>query len=384
MADNVAITAGAGTSVATDDIGGAHFQRVKLVQGADGTNDGDTGFFNPLNVNAYGPGSIDSFGHLVVGNVNNQIDIQFYRSDGSVGDLVTETNANGGTATATNGMATFAATTTASSQAKGVTTETTTYTAGAEVYAIFTAAFTGTGSGTSYHRIGLFDTNNGFFIGSEGGTLGVTVRKGASDTQTAKASFNKDTLAAASGSRFTRAGTAESIDLTKLNVWRIRFGWVGSAPINFDVLAPDGNWVNFHTIRQPNNAAVPSINTADLPFTCDVNSGNSSTALSILTNCWCAGTTAQQGKLSATLKTSDYAELVRAVVTGYSTAGGGAFVNLKVTPSGAASVDASGTATGATSFAKAEDDASANADVGVPAMAVRKATPANTSGADGD
>lgn len=41
-------------------------------------------------------------------------------------------------------------------------------------------------------------------------------------------------------------------------------------------------------------------------------------------------------------------------------------------------------ANGATSIAKAEDDASANADVGVPAMAVRKATPANTSGTDGD
>ena len=41
-------------------------------------------------------------------------------------------------------------------------------------------------------------------------------------------------------------------------------------------------------------------------------------------------------------------------------------------------------AAAATSIAKAEDAASADADVGVPAMAVRKATPANTSGADGD
>lgn len=33
MADNVAITAGTGTSVATDDVGGVHFQRMKLVDG---------------------------------------------------------------------------------------------------------------------------------------------------------------------------------------------------------------------------------------------------------------------------------------------------------------------------------------------------------------
>lgn len=41
-------------------------------------------------------------------------------------------------------------------------------------------------------------------------------------------------------------------------------------------------------------------------------------------------------------------------------------------------------ASGATAIAKAEDVASADADVGVPAMVIRKATPANTSGTDGD
>lgn len=59
--------------------------------------------------------------------------------------------------------------------------------------------------------------------------------------------------------------------------------------------------------------------------------------------------------------------------------------------SGSITVDNSGTfavqatvAAGATNIAKAEDAASADADVGIPAMAVRKATPANTSGTDGD
>lgn len=59
--------------------------------------------------------------------------------------------------------------------------------------------------------------------------------------------------------------------------------------------------------------------------------------------------------------------------------------------SGSLTVDNGGTfavqatiAAGAAAIAKAEDVASADADVGVPAMAVRKATPANTSNADGD
>lgn len=36
MADNVAITAGAGTTIATDDVGGFHYQRVKVAFGTDG------------------------------------------------------------------------------------------------------------------------------------------------------------------------------------------------------------------------------------------------------------------------------------------------------------------------------------------------------------
>lgn len=49
MAENVTLNAGAGGDVAAaDDIGGVKFQRVKLIQGADGVNDGDTSLLNPF------------------------------------------------------------------------------------------------------------------------------------------------------------------------------------------------------------------------------------------------------------------------------------------------------------------------------------------------
>lgn len=56
MADNVAITAGAGTTVATDDIAGVHHQRVKLSLGADGVaadapGDGTDGLLVNLGTN---------------------------------------------------------------------------------------------------------------------------------------------------------------------------------------------------------------------------------------------------------------------------------------------------------------------------------------------
>lgn len=53
MADNLAYTAGVGSTVATDDIGGVHFQRVKPAIGPDGTAV-DVSAANPMPVAAYG------------------------------------------------------------------------------------------------------------------------------------------------------------------------------------------------------------------------------------------------------------------------------------------------------------------------------------------
>ncbi len=53
MVDNVAVTAGAGTTIATDDVGGVQYQRVKVTWGADGTAN-DANATTPLPVTATG------------------------------------------------------------------------------------------------------------------------------------------------------------------------------------------------------------------------------------------------------------------------------------------------------------------------------------------
>jgi hypothetical protein len=50
MADNVAVTEGSGVSIAADEIASVKYQRVKLIQGADGVNDGDVSSAAPLQV----------------------------------------------------------------------------------------------------------------------------------------------------------------------------------------------------------------------------------------------------------------------------------------------------------------------------------------------
>jgi hypothetical protein len=58
MADNVGYTPGTGATVAADDIGTVLFQRIKLVHGADGTNDGDVASSNPLPISVPGASSV--------------------------------------------------------------------------------------------------------------------------------------------------------------------------------------------------------------------------------------------------------------------------------------------------------------------------------------
>ena len=56
-------------------------------------------------------------------------------------------------------------------------------------------------------------------------------------------------------------------------------------------MAPDGHWVKFHVIGQPNTSQSPSISNPSLPITFEaIKSGSDSTDLHIFTSSWDAGT----------------------------------------------------------------------------------------------
>ena len=74
MADNVAITAGTGTDIGADEISSVKYQRIKLIHGADGTNDGDVSTANPFPVVQTGalPAGANAIGKLAA---NSGVDI---------------------------------------------------------------------------------------------------------------------------------------------------------------------------------------------------------------------------------------------------------------------------------------------------------------------
>lgn len=62
MSDNVVLNAGAGgDTIAADDIGGFKHQRIKLIHGVDGVNDGDTSRTNPFPVTPFGSSRSDTY-----------------------------------------------------------------------------------------------------------------------------------------------------------------------------------------------------------------------------------------------------------------------------------------------------------------------------------
>lgn len=65
MADNTVLPVGSGgDTIATDDIGGVKFQRVKLIHGADGVNAGDVASGNPLPITGAVPANTTTSGTL--------------------------------------------------------------------------------------------------------------------------------------------------------------------------------------------------------------------------------------------------------------------------------------------------------------------------------
>jgi len=87
------------------------------------------------------------------------------------------------------------------------------YQSGFDGYAYFTTIFT-TPEADTYQRAGIFDASNGFFVGYEGEDFQFTIRAGGSDTA---ATLTDDGV--------------NGFNLDKLTIWRISYGYLGSAPV---------------------------------------------------------------------------------------------------------------------------------------------------------
>jgi len=141
------------------------------------------------------------------------------------------------------------------------------YIPGQESYCFFTASFT-QGMANSYQRAGLFDDNDGFFIGYEGEVFSFTRRRaGINYTQAIDIeAFNK---------KVNNIILGYSFDSTKGNIYKISYGYLGFATISLEILLPNGRLIKMDSIPYPNTSIETHITQTFLPVRGEVaNTGN--------------------------------------------------------------------------------------------------------------
>ena len=310
MADNVPYTPGAGIDVAADDVGGVHYQRVKLSQGADGSAT-DVSSAAPLQVTL---ANTDA-------NTNKLLvtpDLPSGASTAAKQDTGNTSLASiDGKITAVNTGAVVIASSAAIPVTDNAGSLTVDY------------ATTGSGNATGALRVELANNGTGV-LATVGAVTAITNALPAGSNAIGK-------LAANSG--------VDIGDVDVTTVGTITPGTAASSLGKAEDAAHSTGDVGVMALAVRSNTAAST-------------SGTDGDYQPLITN--------TSGHLwvdasGQTLTVASHA----------------------VTNAGTFAVQAT-LAAGAAAIAKAEDVASGDGDVGVPALAVRKATPANTSGTDGD
>ncbi len=195
------------------------------------------------------------------------------------------TVANGGTVTNGDSMLTVTSSTATDGAALVESEHAVRYRAGEEFYAYFTALFT-TGVTGSQQFCGCISSTDGFAVGYDDTDFMICYRNGGSNTIIPQSSFNLDKMDGTGASGYT-------IDPTKLNLYRITFGWLGSANIVFQHFTAAQNWIPFHEIQVAGTLITPHIVVPYLPMALEVIKTSGATSIIAKSGSWNAGVMGQ-------------------------------------------------------------------------------------------
>jgi hypothetical protein len=157
------------------------------------------------------------------------------------------------------------------------------YHPGYEGWALFTALWNDGGIAGAVQYIGPFSSDDGYFIGYDGTDFVVGRRKETVDTKILSSAFNGDP---------TFIG---EFDNTKLNIFRISYGWLGTATISFEWKSPDG-WKVIHQMKQENQDTEPNTSNPQLPICIHVKKSSGATNISMHSGSWGGGVSGPIGE----------------------------------------------------------------------------------------
>jgi hypothetical protein len=181
---------------------------------------------------------------------------------------------NGGTVTQNDSMAVLSSSTATNGSARIETKKRLRYRPGSEGYAIFTTLFENGGVAGATQFAGIFDNTDGYFLGFNGTDFCVGRRKDSVNYLTTD--VNQDFLA--------------KYDPTKLNIFVIKYAWLGTTPITFYWLDNSGKWIQIKRLDIANTLTAPSISNPQLPMAVEVIKTSGASDIVIKTGSWNCGT----------------------------------------------------------------------------------------------
>lgn len=200
------------------------------------------------------------FGDRITGIRKTSIAAQFqYGVEDGTATTVLE---NGGSIVLENSLLKIRSGTDPAGKAIIQSTETVRYVPGQELYCFFTAVFD-TAQDNSYQRVGLFDDENGFYLGYEDTLFTFSRRRETIDYHH---TINLDSFNLVNN---------YNLDPQKGNIYRISYGYLGFAPITLEVMKNNGKWIVLDKINYPNTSTVTHTTQTFLPIRGEaVNTGN--------------------------------------------------------------------------------------------------------------
>jgi hypothetical protein len=322
MSDNTqvlnpnAIRNGGGDIISTDDLGGVKVQRVKMMLGGDGVNEGDVSLANPMPVDIgliqpltnaelraspvpvsgtffqatqpvsgpltdaqlrasapnvvalFDPSSMSAFGTLESSELTPVVQLDFVYGINTQTGLGTVANA--GTVDTDTSRLRLQSGVNAAGSAIFNSRRIAKYRPGQGVTARFTGAFT-TGVVSSRQFVGLGNANDGYFFGFDDASFGIAYRNGGVTTNIAQTAWNGDVCDGTGASGF-------NLNPTFGNVFMVKYPFLGYGNIGFYVLNPaTSRWIPCHTIRYPNTTAAVQLANPNLFFWAEsINTGATS------------------------------------------------------------------------------------------------------------
>ena len=218
------------------------------------------------------------YGEQLATDIKNDVIVQFQYNISSY-DAVTDV-VDTGTVTQVDNMAVISSGSGASAEAHIYSVNNIRYRPGHTALVHFTAMFENGGVANVKQRAGAFDDEDGLYVGYNGTDLVVGYLNQGVATEITSDNWNGDSR------------IVPNVDFTKLNVFRIKFGWLGTVPLKFQMLLPGTEeWVDIHTVRVHGVDSEPHIGNPQMPVQMDiVKDSAGATNVVMKTGSWQAGT----------------------------------------------------------------------------------------------